>query len=397
MGYTNHIESFARKPLFGLVLALLFTTLVSLDVHAGPREQAKRLHDRLTGVPASNATIDAMAQKIADGDALGAAQDAMLNPAFYNTTVREFATPWSNREQSVYTDLNDTTATVIGMVRDNVPFDQLLYEDIVYTGADGVVNAAYAHDDNEHYRQLQEQRADLSDSQVLVQRAQSDLPGSPLGPNDTAGILTTRGFAEAFLVAGTNRAAVRFATLNFMCLDMEDMRDVTAWPDRVRQDVARSPGGDSAIFLNDCLPCHAGLDGLAGAFAYYDFSEDNERLEFTPGNVQAKYSRDAQVFPFGFATLGDSWVNYWRTGPNAHVGWNGPGSGLGPKSFGQEIAQTRRFAECQATKVFEKVCYRVPNGSADLTAVQGFADNFQASNHNMRGLFAETAVHCMGD
>ena len=49
---------------------------------------------------------------------------AMDNPAFYNTTVREFATPWTNREQSVYADLNDSTATVVGMVRDEVPFTQ---------------------------------------------------------------------------------------------------------------------------------------------------------------------------------------------------------------------------------------------------------------------------------
>ena len=393
MGSKLSMIHVAGRPLLGLLLVLA----VCSNVQAGPREQAKRLHDRLTGVPADAALIDSMATKISNGEALSAAQDAMLNPAFYNTTVREFATPWTNREQSVYSDLNDATATVIGMVRDNVPFDQLLYEDIVYVGADGVVNAEYAHDNNDHYEQLQNSRSDLSDPQVLVQRTQSGLPGTVLGVNDTAGIFTTRGYAEAFLVAGTNRAAVRFATLNFMCLDMEEMRDVTAWPDRVRQDVTRSPGGDSAIYLNDCLPCHAGLDGLAGAFAFYDFSETDLRLEYTPGQVQAKYARDAQVFPLGFATLGDSWVNYWRTGPNAHVGWNGPGSGMGAKSFGQEIAQTRRFAECQTTKVFEKVCYRTPNGTADLTAVQTFADNFQANNHNMRSLFAEVAVHCMGE
>ena len=60
---------------------------------------------------------------------------AMQNPAFYNTTVRELATPWTNRDRSVYADLNDSTATVIGMVRDDVPFDQVLYEDIVYVGS----------------------------------------------------------------------------------------------------------------------------------------------------------------------------------------------------------------------------------------------------------------------
>ncbi len=379
-----------------LTLLLVLTSATGL-AQAGPREQAKRLHDRLTGVPPSAATLDSMATKIQNGDALGAAAEAMEHPAFYNTTVREYATPWSNRDQSVYADLNDTTATVIGFVRDNLAFDRLLYDDVVYVGGAGVSNTAYAQDSNGHYLQLQNDAVDLSDPANLVQTTQSGLPNAPLAANQTAGIMTTRGYAEAYLVAGTNRAAVRFATLNFLCLDMEDMRDVTAWPDRVRKDVTRSPGGDSAIYLNDCLPCHAGLDGLAGAFAFYDFDEDLQQLSYTPGVVQPKFLKDAATFPYGFETLGDSWVNYWRTGPNSHVGWNGPGSGMGAKSLGMELSQTRRFAECQATKAIEKVCHRTPNGPADLQAVQDIANSFEANNRSMQRVFAESAVYCMGE
>ncbi len=390
-------DGHGHRKRWGRMLTLTTLLCVATTVSAGPRDQAKRIHDRLTGVPPSAQVLDSMEQSIVDGTPLDAAMLAMDDPNFYNTTLREFATPWTNRDQSVYVPLNDATATVIGMVRDDVPFDSLLFDDIVYVGSAGASNVAYAHENNDHYEDLAERRVDLSNPANLEQRTQSSLAGSPLGAADTAGILTTRGFAEAYLVAGTNRAAVRFATLNFLCLDMEEMRDVTAWPDRIRQDVARAPGGDAAIFLNDCLACHAGLDGLAGAFAFYDFDEDTQRLVYTPGSVQPKFLNDAQVFRYGFVTLGDSWVNYWRTGPNAHVGWNGPGSGMGAKSFGMEISQTRRFAECQVTKVFEKVCYRTPNGDADLAAVQTMADNFQASNHRMKGVFAEASVHCMGE
>ena len=378
-------------------LTLIALVLMTTGAEAGPREQAKRLHDRLTGVPPSAAVLDSMTTLITEGDPRAAALQATEHPAFYNSTVREFATPWTNRDQSVYVDLNDATATVIGMVRDDLPFDQLLYEDIVYVGADGVTNTPYSQSDNEHYRELQQSQADLSNPAVLVQQTQSSLPDTPLSASDTAGILTTRGYAEAFLVAGTNRAAVRFATLNFLCLDMEELRDVTAWPDRVRQDVSRSPGNDSAIFLNDCLPCHAGLDAFAGAFAYYDFDEDETRLSYTPGAVQPKYLRDAGVFRYGFETLGDSWINYWRTGPNAHVGWQGPGVGMGAKSFGQELSQTRRFAECQVSQAIEKVCHRKPNGPNDLAAVQQLADEFENNNRNLRQAFAGAAVHCMGE
>ena len=376
---------------------VIFALSASL-AHAGPREQARRLHDRLAGTPPSAAVLDSMAAKIAGGDAIGAAYDAMNNPAFYNTTVREFATPWSNRDRSVYVDMNDMIATIVGMIRDDVPFDQVLHEDIVYVGSPNATAIAYSQTDNDHYVDLQLNRVDLSDPANLVRQRQSDLPNSPLGVNETAGVMTTRGFSEAYLVAGTNRAALRFATLNFMCMDMEEFRDITAHPDRVRQDVTRSPGGDSKIFLNDCLTCHAGLDGLAGAFAYYDFDEDTQQTVYTAGQVQPKFVKDAGTFRFGFETTDDSWINYWRTGPNEFVGWNGPAaSGNGAKSLGVELAQTRQFAKCQVKRAFEKVCYRTPNGPADEQAIESIATIFEANNRSMKRVFAETALHCMGD
>lgn len=380
--------------IFSTFVGLICAMTVSVSI-AGPREQAKRIHDRLVGVPPTSAVLDSMATKITNGDAIGAAMEAMDNPAFYNTTVRDLATPWTNREQSVYVDLNDSTATVIGMIRDDVPFDQVLYEDIVYVGSGAATNVAYSGTDNDHYVDLQQNRIDLSDAANLTRQLQSQQ--GPLGPNDTAGIMTTRGFAEAFFIAGTNRSALHFTTLNFMCMGMEDFRDVTAWPDRIRQDVTRSPGGDSTVFLTDCLGCHAGMDSLAGAFAFYDFDEGTQRLVHTPGIVQPKFIKDSGTFRTGYATLGDSWINYWRSGPNAYVGWNGPGSGQGAKSLGMELAQTRQFSECQVENVFEKVCYRTPNGTADNQAVQTIANAFEANNRSMQRVFAETAVYCMGN
>ncbi len=376
---------------------ILIAGLASISVSfAGPREQAKRIHDRLTGVPPTEVVLTSMTAKVQSGDAIGAAMEAMQNPAFYNTTLKDWATPWTNRDESVYRDLNDSTATAIGMIRDDIPFDQILYADIIYVGSADATEQPYEFDNNNHYEDLQNRRVDLSDPALLVQMNQSAL-GGPLGAAETAGIMTTRGYAEAFLQAGTNRAALSFATLNFMCMGMEDFRDITAWPDRVRQDVDRSPGGDSSIFINDCLSCHAGMDGLAGAFAYYDFDEETQQLVYTSGQVQPKYSRDAQVFRTGYETKGDSWVNYWRAGPNSWVGWNGPGSGLGAKSLGMEIAQTRQFSECQVKKAFEKVCHRSPNGPIDLQAVQNIANSFEANNRSMKRVFAETAAYCMGN
>lgn len=376
-----------------IVLATGFTA-----VHAGPREQAKRMHDRLVGVPPSDTVLNSMQTKIEDGQFIDAALEAMANPIFYSTTLKDFATPWTNREQSVYLDLNDFSATVIGMVRDDVPFNQVLSGNIVYIGsANASNNVAYSQTDNDHYVELQDNNVDLSNPANLVQTQQTALPGNVLPAAATAGVMTTRGFAQAFLVAGTNRAAVRFASLNFMCKDMEDLRDITARPDFVRQDVTRSPGGDSNIFLTDCLTCHAGMDGLAGAFAYYDFDEETLQIEYTDGVVQPKYLRDAGTFRFGHETTYDGWVNYWRTGPNAYLGWQGTGSGIGAKSLGVELASTRQFAECQVKKAFEKVCYRPPNGAVDHQTVEDIATIFQNNNYSMKRVFAETAAYCMGN
>lgn len=35
--------------------------------------------------------------------------------------------------------------------------------------------------------------------------------------------------------------------------------------------MSRSPGGDSQIFLNNCVACRSGMDPMAQAFADYDY------------------------------------------------------------------------------------------------------------------------------
>ena len=69
--------------------------------------------------------------------------------------------------------------------------------------------------------------------------------------------------------------------LNHMCNDMEQVHDIKLSPDRIRQDVSRSPGGDSRLFLNSCIGCHNGMDPMAQAFAYYNFNETTGSIEYT--------------------------------------------------------------------------------------------------------------------
>ena len=361
------------------------------------RRQAKRIHDRLAGIPPSETVLDAMEAAIVSGNPTGAAQMAMNNSAFYNVTLKNFATPWTNEDQTVFAPLNDYTATVIGMIRDDVPFNTLLSADLVYTGAPSLPIPPYSMTDNAHYAALEDQGIDLQAS--LVPMSQSALSNGLLPSAATAGVMTTRAAAEAYFIAGTNRAMFRFTLMNHLCNDMEQVKDITRSPDRIRQDVSRSPGGDSRIFMNSCVGCHSGMDPMAQAFAYYDYDENSGSIEYTPGVVQPKYTINADTFKYGFVTSDDRWDNYWRSGQNALLGWDPglPGSGNGAKSLGMELANSDAFARCQVEKVFKTVCLREPGNTADRNEVANITADFKANNYSMKTVFADTAVYCKGD
>jgi hypothetical protein len=229
---------------------------------------------------------------------------------------------------------------------------------------------------------------------VLVRSTQSAHTGIPA--TATAGVMTTRAAAQAFFIAGTNRAMFRFTLMSQMCKDMEQVQDVHLPPDRVRQDVSRSPGGDSRIFLNSCIGCHSGMDPLAQAFAYYTFNETTGRIEYTDGKVQAKYLINQDNFKPGYVTPNDGWNNYWRQGANTVLGWSASGgSGTGAKSMGGELANSTQFARCQVEKVFRTVCLRPPVNAADRGKVNDIISVFR-NGYRVKDVFAETAAYCKG-
>lgn len=401
MNYFNRVST---KKTLGAMLTCSLIAVAATDASAGAREQAKRMHDRIAGVPPSASILNTMAASIQAGEPLDAAELAMENSAFYDVTLKNFVTPWTNEEQTVFAPLNDYTATVIGMIRDNVPFNQVLSGDLLYIGKPGLGLPAYSISNNNHYEAMENQGIDLKNNLVAsTQSAQTGLPASA-----TAGIITTRAAAQAFFVAGTNRAMFRFTLINHLCTDLEPIKDTTRPPDRIRQDVSRSPGGDSRIFLNACVGCHSGMDPMAQAFAYYDYNETSGNIEYngadtidpdTGTRVQGKYLINSDNFKYGYVTTDDHWDNYWRSGPNAALGWSNtlPGSGSGAKSLGMELANSNAFARCQAKKVFKTMCLRSPVDTADRSQIDSMMTSFKANNYSMKRIFAEAAVYCMGD
>ncbi len=416
-----------------MAMAISLGLLSSQAANADARTQAKRIFDRLTGAVPTESVLSAMEDSITNDDATGAAaaEIAMDDPAFYNVTLKNFASPWTNEEQTVFAPLNDYSATVIGMIRDSdtVDFRELLYGNIIYTGPNSIT--AYSSSNNNHYEELEAMEGlDLSSESFLSQKTQTEVTG--LEADATAGIITTRAAAKSFFYLGTNRAMFRFTLMNHLCTDLEPIKDNTRPSGWVRQDVSRSPGGDSRIYLNSCVSCHAGMDGLAGAYAYYDLAfsgdkdtdvdtfENSAQLTFTDGVVTGKHLINANNFQSGHITTDDSWINYWRTGPNSLLGWNddyplhqqGPGVqdengatiytaiGSGAKSMGMELAHSDAFAQCQVKKAFKTVCLRDSDDyAADRAEVNTIVSDIQANSGaiNMKNVFRDVAAYCKGN
>ncbi len=402
-----------NKSLSQLMICFCFFIITYIaTVEASSLEQAKRLHDRIVGTPASAEVLNEMVALLNNGQTIEAAYKAMESPHFYTTTLKLFATPWTNEEQDIFAPLNDYSATVIGIVRDDVDFREILQGDITYIGKEDLGLPNYSKNSNAHYQALEDNFIDLADE--LVSSAQSSLNGLP--SSATAGVLTSRAAAKAFFYLGTNRAMLRFTFMNHMCTDLEPLKDNTLPPDRIRQDISRSPGGDSRIFLNNCLGCHSGMDPLAQAFAYYDYQFDvntdpnaeNGAINYnasgnidpiTNTRVKAKYHINATHFPFGFITENDQWQNYWREGINQKLGWDSSlsGKGAGMKSFGQELANSQAFAQCQVKKVFKTVCLRDAETNTDLMKINNITESFKQNSYQLKRVFAEVGAYCMGE
>lgn len=433
-----------KSSLLKSVLVLSLMT-VSITTAAGvnERERAKFIHDRLAGTLATDAMLDLMEASLVAGNTEEAARLAIdgnrnkgdlyqgtiaSSGGFYNATLKNWATPWTNEAQDVFQPLNDYSATVIGLVRDDRDFSELLSQDIIYLGHQANLNSdlgisvdAYSIDNNNHYEQLEQSSADLGNPNYLVDSQQSSVTGIPAA--GVAGVMTTRAAARAFFIDGTNRAMFRFTVLNHLCNDLEQYKDNELPTDRIRRDISRSPGGDSSIYLNECSACHTGLDPMSQAFAYHQYEYPSEaqqpgrteeerkemgRLVYTPGLVQDKLNINAGNFPAGFIAQNDHWVNYWRTGPNAQkIGWlpteassaldeainPAYSEGDGMAMLGKELANSNAFAYCQVKKAFQTVCLREPEQSADGAAVESIVSAFK-SGYDMKKAFVDVAVHC---
>ena len=388
----------ARAPAAGALCALAFVSLLA-PPHAAaqttltPAQQAVMLHTRLTGVPPSAAVLAQMTTAITGGNLEAAAAVATSQPQFYNVTLRNIFAAESNRDNSVFVPLNDYIVTAIGMVHDDVAYNTALSADILYTLKATGLPAASASNNN-HYQTADTNNVDISAN--LVKTQQTTAYGYTAA--SVAGLITTRAGAIQHFDAGTNRRGYNLNIINQTCHQMENVTDTSLPADRIRQDVAASPGGDSRVRLQSCVGCHSHMDPMAGAFAYYDYNETSGALVYTAGKVQPKFLINASNNPYGYVTVDDSWESRMRLGgADTNIfqfDSTLPGKGNGAAAFGTEIAASGAFASCQVQKAFKAVCLRAPSSTKDGTEIATLTAAFKANGYKFKQVFADAALYC---
>lgn len=407
--------------------------------------KASEIFERLTGTktPIYNPLLKQMEERLNAFDPVGAAALVTDHPMFYNITVRNFANKMSNRDETIAAPLNDFTATIIGAVRDNIPAKELLYGNFFYQGDPS--KAAVPSDDvddilrsNNHYASLDLASYDLK--AVLMKRKQIILKASTSNGNTStnnnninniqfepvenswaAGLLTTRQWAAAHMIAGTNRRAVEFSLREFTCTPIENAADSSGPEDVIGRDIDRNPGGSRAKFTTSCRACHTILDGFKGAFAFMTFSgdflkhsalvpnstqaganEDNSivmRIHPDAPGVTRKMNHNEDAYINGKILRDDNWVNNANNGTNkTNFGWTRM-SGKGPADFGKALAESKAFPRCMAKRVFFTICKREAE-SKDDAFIKKVAEEFSSAerNYNLKYLFQKIVANesCLG-
>lgn len=357
-------------------------------------EFGKKLFQRLAGSPLmpTDARYSAYYQKISSGDLKGAAAVATADDGFYATTVRDVAAIMDNKDGSALVAMDDFQATFIGATRDDLDARTLLTGNYLYRAPASLSFPEPSLSDNQHYLAIDQASSNLN--KTLVQTT-PQWPTAP-APMESAGLLTSRGWASTYYSAGTNRRAVAFSMQIFLCSPITTWRNASIDDYHVRRDVSRIPGGDPKVFQTTCRACHGPMDGFGGAFVHFDFDVPSATFNYLgPQTVASKYNQNANTYPDGWITTDDSWVNL--VADNPQFGWRTQPSGNGITEFGNLLANSAQFGRCMATRGFKEICRRSAS-SAEQELIQELATHFESGGYDLKSLFQDVAISppCLG-
>jgi hypothetical protein len=264
---------------------------------------AKKIYERTTGVKISlkDPVVEQMAKEIKNNNLIGAAKIATQSPAFTNLRARNFALRLSNKANSVGVDLNDMATMIVGIIRDDEDFREILTSKSHYQ----IKNITFYKNYLEHSARNPAVEADdkildlhaniekiskppyimttinagkiAAINAEAISQLEKNIKVSEQGVDlkeipDPAGVLTTNYFAQSQFSGGSNRRGIEFVVKNFLCSSMPEIGNPNASDAFVGRDVDRFVGGSNSNYVNNCKSCHTVMDGLRSAFAKVDYA-----------------------------------------------------------------------------------------------------------------------------
>ncbi|NDD91425.1 hypothetical protein EBZ37_05005 [bacterium] len=444
------------------LIPLLLTVIVLPQISfANDKDRAKVLFWRVAHTQPTEAQINQIAQELAktqsslstESDRQEAMKNAvavaMADKGFVNKSLVRLFTVSSSRDEDVLTSFNDAVALQVGLARDDIDFRRVLFGDEYYaapstlmvrmsgagvpvnpndplngarrvsgwlgtpggTGPIGTLRWA-GQTSNGHFEELMANDVDLSQAANFSNFGQMATVFRTTPGADPAGVITTRQFASQYFDAGTNRRMFRYVLKNYLCMDLEDIKDTTVYDAYIRRDVDRKPSGDRLNFQANCKGCHGIQDAFGGAFAYFDFKGNRLSYKETKDSsgaviVENKVTRNGDVYPNGYVPQDDTWRNPIPTSAveanRDRMGWRTPDGGSflegkGAASLGKALAYTKAFSSCQAKKVFRHLCLRDPAAGEKARLeqiVQQFEQGDGSKKYTIRSLFEGVAGLCL--
>lgn len=374
-----------------LVPALFISSLLACaDEGQAPSyatiEKANFIYAHLTGKMLSrrNPNYQKYIDLISQGKADAVATLITEEPAFIGATVRQWASLTLSFGKKPNIELNDALAMMMGSVRDNRDARELLTGNFTY-GASSKIGLGKPNPQSvDYFLKLETAPKELKDKLQYYTPQWEETSFK-----DPAGLMTTRFWGEQYYSGGTNRRAMVGAFETFLCEPKEFWKTSFLPTHRIRQDIPRDSGGDVRTFQRDCRTCHSGMDALSGAFARYDFTDG--RLLYTADAIRPKYFNSNHIYPEGFVTTDDSFINYLTGLQNEVFGWRGKLTGNGVNQFGQMIAESHGFSKCFSKRIYEQVC----GGTLELTdpLTDELANRFEESAYKLKDQFIFTVLH----
>lgn len=345
----------------------------------------QKLMNKLTGsgLPFNSPKLKRMAKMVEQGKYFEVALLGTEEKGFLSVRVKNFSSPFTNKDYSYLEPFNDLQALIIGLTRDGADARELLTGDLRYQAHPRHYLPAVSRSENLHYSQFEALQLDLQNDLIKITPQWAH--------NETGtGAFTTRSWAKVNYDGGTNRRALRNAFDLFMCAPIENWKTRGVPDFYVRRDISRSPGGKPSDYQNVCKTCHSIMDGMSGAFSKMDFIQ--ESLFFSPSEVRPKYNQNENIYPEGYVTIDDSFENLMTYNPGLNFGFRTKLKGQGLADFANMLAQSRGFSRCLVQKVFYETCgLSLSQQNSEL--LESMTDDFENEGRNLRVLFARSAAH----